>query len=155
MPTTTPAETPGGPASALIFADASGLIAYTLASDPDHSAAVAETHRRLRAGRRFLTTNYVFDEVVTRVRRVAGFLDARRAGDWILSSKVIQRYYIGVIMEARAWESHLKFHDQDFSFTDVTSMTVMARYGITEVLTFDSDFVRAGFTMLPGDRKSR
>ena len=89
------------------------------------------------------------------MRRLNGFLDARRVGDWILSSTAIRREYVDEAREAQAWRWYLKYHDQDFSFTDVTSMTVMRAYGLNEVFTFDSDFAKAGFTTLPRRGRAR
>jgi len=133
----------------LIFADSSGLIARFLEKDPNHAAAIGEMDRLVLEGRRFLTTNYIFDEVVTRVRRLAGFPWSRKVGDALLSSSLIRRVYLDQADEARAWDLYLKHQDLDLSFTDATSIGVMRRYRLEEAFTFDRDFSRAGFTVLP------
>lgn len=134
----------------LIFADSSGLIAYWCAGEERHERAVRAVREALRSGRRFLTTNYVFDEVVTRVRRRAGFAASRRAGEGLLRSRVITRITIDEDLEAFAWRLYERYQDHDFSFTDVTSFAVMRRAGIAEAFTFDEDFARAGFVAFPG-----
>ena len=132
-----------------VFADTSGLIAKFLERDENHAAAQREARRLSLEGRRFVTTNYVFDEVVTRTRRLAGFSWSRRVGEAILESKLIRRVFIDEAAEALAWGFYLKFSDQEISFTDAASFAVMRSHGLTEAFTFDRDFARAGFTMLP------
>jgi hypothetical protein len=133
----------------LVFLDSSGLIAYVVARDPDHRRAVGEFRRLLEAGGHFFTTNYVFDEVVTRVRRRAGYLASRRVGNDVLRSRVITRVFIDEELESRAWRLYEKYHDHELSFTDASSFAVMDRAGVREALTFDGDFRRVGYTMLP------
>ena len=133
----------------LVFADSSGLIARFLEKDPNHAAAVDEMDRLLLEGRRFVTTNYIFDEVVTRVRRLAGFPWSRRVGEAILSSTLIRRLYLDQAEEAHAWDLYLKHQDLNLSFTDATSIGVMKSYRLEEAFTFDQDFSTAGFIVLP------
>ena len=132
----------------LIFLDSGGLIAYFVTKDAYHSRAVSAIRRTLRAGGRFLTTNYVFDEVVTRVRRRGGYVASRRVGGEILKSKVITRIYVDQELEASAWDLYEKYHDHEFSFTDVVSFAVMDRAGLRDVLTFDDDFKRVGYAVV-------
>jgi len=133
----------------LVFADSSGLIAKFLEKDPNHTAAEEEMLRLVLDGRRFLTTNYIFDEVVTRTRRLAGFPWSRVIGEAILSSALIRKAFIDAEQEAHAWRLYLKYQEQDLSFTDATSIAVMKTYGLKEAFSFDDDFRRLGFTLLP------
>lgn len=139
----------------LVFLDSSGLIAYFVSKDAFHTRAVSAVRNTLRTGGRFLTTNYVFDEVVTRVRRRGGYIASRRVGDEIFKSKVITRIYIDQEMEASAWGLYEKYHDHELSFTDVVSFAVMNRAGLQEVLTFDDDFKRIGYTIVTGNEPNK
>src|SRR6185503_14039828 len=105
--------------------------------------------RLVLEGTMFLTTNYVFEETVTRTRRLAGFPWSRKIGGAIFSSALIRRVYLDVAEETHAWNLYLKHQDLDLSFTDATSFAVMESYGLKEAFTFDRDFSRAGFTVLP------
>lgn len=134
---------------AFVFADTSGLIARFVEDDAHHRSADRETRRLLREGRPFLTTNYVFDEVITRVRRIAGYEPSKSVGEAILGSRTIHRLYVTEEWERRAWVFYQKFRDHSLSFTDATSMAIMRAHSIQEVLTFDADFERAGFVALP------
>lgn len=137
-----------------VFADTSALVARFVERDANHGSADRESRRLLREGRRFLTTNYVFDEVVTRVRTLAGYESSRIAGDALLTSRTMQRLYLDEEWERRAWAFYQKYGDQKLSFTDATSMVVMKARGIKEAFTFDSDFEHAGFVILPRPRRS-
>ena len=139
----------------LIFADSSGLIAYLLRDDSFHEAAVRTVREHLREGGAFVTTNYVFDEVVTRIQRVASHAESVVAGEKILASTVIRRVYIGEDLEARAWKLYRKYQDKELSFTDVTCAALMGEMGIQVIFTFDGDFRKVGLEVLPVSRGSR
>ena len=135
--------------SNLVFADSSGLIAKALEGDPQHRIADHEIRRILRQGQRFMTSNYVFDETVTRVQRLTSHSRAAQVGDWILSSRVIQRIYIDEELESASWKLFLKYNDQNLSFTDASTIVIMKRFEIDEIFTFDSDFERVGHSRIP------
>ena len=42
-----------------------------------------------------------------------------------------------------------KYRQLELSMVDCVSFAVMQELGIKDVLTFDSDFMKAGFTVLP------
>ena len=50
----------------------------------------------------------------------------------------------------KGFEIYEKYDDKDWGLVDCISFVVMWERGITEVLTFDSDFEQAGFTILKG-----
>ena len=50
--------------------------------------------------------------------------------------------------EAEAELLLAQYHDQRFSYVDATSFVTMRHLGLREALTFDSDFVIAGFTLV-------
>lgn len=139
----------------LVFADTSGLVAKFVESDGCHAAADRTMRDLIAAGRRLLTTDFIFDEIVTRVRTIAPHEDAVAAGERILNSpRVIQLVEVDRALRGEAWIIFKKFKDQEFSFTDCTSFAAMKKFGIAEAFTFDSDFRKAGFTVMPS-RKGR
>ena len=136
----------------LVFADRSGLVGNFLAADRHHAPARRELRRILRDGRRFLTTDYVFDEVVTRVRSMAEHREAVAVGERILSSAMIDIVDVEPADRHEAWRLFKKYDDPKLSFTDCASFAVMRRFGLTEAFTFDEDFRNAGFSILPPKR---
>ncbi len=49
----------------------------------------------------------------------------------------------------RAWDLFTRYDDKVLSFTDCTSFALLRERGLTEVFTFDSDFVKVGFVERP------
>ncbi len=133
----------------LVFADTSALVGRFLERDERHSRAVQAMRRLLREGRHFVSTDYIFDEVVTRVRGRADHSSAVKAGEAILMSEVIDLVDIDPDLRKEAWRLFKKYRDQRFSFTDCTSFAVMRKYGIREAFTFDGDFTKIGFEVVP------
>jgi predicted nucleic acid-binding protein len=136
----------------LIFVDTSAFIARYVVDDAFHAAAVSEHERLMRAGCHYVTSNYVFDEMVTRVQHIAGHSVARQAGDLVLQHPCLLRRLIDERIERDAWKLHLKFGDQPLSFTDVTTVALMRELAIREIFSFDSDFDRVGLVRLPAAR---
>jgi predicted nucleic acid-binding protein len=98
--------------------------------------------------RSLVTTDYVVDETVT-------LLMARRAGgvlgeffELIEHSTALTLTPVGPGRFREACGYLLKHRDQGYSFTDVTSFIVMNELGMSDVLTEDRHFEKAGFRCL-------
>jgi predicted nucleic acid-binding protein len=133
----------------LVFVDTSALVGKFLEEDEHHARAVDAMRRLLREGRQFVSTDYIFDEVVTRVRGRADHASAVKAGESIISSEVFDLVEVDPSLRKEAWRLFKKYRDQKLSFTDCTSFAVMGKYGIREAFTFDDDFSKVGFDTLP------
>jgi uncharacterized protein len=119
----------------------------------DRREARHEEAARLMAGwgklhRPLVSTDYVVDETAT-------LLVARRAGgvlgeffELIESSAALTLTPIGPGRFRGACRYLLKHRDQGYSFTDVTSFIVMRELGMSEALTEDRHFAKAGFRCL-------
>ena len=129
-----------------IFVDTSFWYAHAFAGDPHHKAAV-DFLRRLPAP--LLTSNYIFDELVTILRYDFGHRAAAEYGKRLKESKICTLVHLSPADEEKAWELFLKYSDQDFSFTDCTSFVLMQRLEIKEAAAFDARFETAGFVRLP------
>jgi predicted nucleic acid-binding protein len=130
--------------------------AWLVFSD-DHDAAHAELvdlRRRYRDPRLpWVTTDYVLDELVTRLfpRRPFANAEAFCSGLFQAQTKgllLVERITAGRF--DRAWQLRLRYRDKPrISFTDLTSFVVMRELGIRHVLTADAHFTHAGFQRLP------
>ncbi|MEW6662956.1 MAG: type II toxin-antitoxin system VapC family toxin [Bacillota bacterium] len=58
----------------------------------------------------------------------------------LLSEKAARIIFVAPDYLARALEIFQKFYDQDFSFTDCTSLAIMEHLNIQEALAFDGHF---------------
>jgi hypothetical protein len=133
----------------LVFADTSALVGKLVESDPCHERATRALRDLLRRGQRLLTTDYIFDEVITRVLSVAGHDESVKAGEYILASRILDVVEVGSEVRQTSWARYKRHRDHSFSFTDCTSFVVMEKYRLEEAFTFDSDFRKAGFVTIP------
>jgi len=129
-----------------IFVDTSFWYAHAFAGDLHHKEAVDFLHR---VPAPLLTTNYIFDELVTILRYDFGYRVATEYGKRLKESKICTLVYLLPADEEKAWELFCKYDDQDFSFTDCTSFAFMQRLKIKEAAAFDVHFEIAGFIRLP------
>lgn len=129
-----------------VFVDTGAWFAFFVATDPDHDAvagALTGWEGRL------LTTDYVFDELVTLVRYRATHRDARRVGDALRAGSVTELIGLQRRDIDRAWERFTRNNDKRYSFTDCTSFAVMNRLGLDTAVAVDDHFRQAGFLVLP------
>ncbi len=130
----------------MIFVDTSFWVAYRNRRDPHHVHAVALLRKHAHSA--LITTNHVRGETWTFLRRRSGH---RAAVEFLDALAASPRISIATIPEdqeqaALAW---LRQHDErEYSFVDATSFVVMRHLRINEALTFDGDFLAAGFVEL-------
>jgi predicted nucleic acid-binding protein len=129
-----------------VFVDTGGWYALVDKKDPDHERAsfFVKSNRTP-----FLTTNFVFDEVITLIRRRLGWSIARDFGERLKESRFVSLVSVRDDDEGKAWEIFLKYRDHDFSYTDCTSFAVMQRLRIRTAFTFDAHFRILRFTTVP------
>ncbi len=128
-----------------MIVDTSALYAIVDAHDRNHRAALDVA--RLRAGTdSFSVTNYVVSEALSLVSRRLGMESAR-----VLQRRAIQAadiLWATPLEHAAAIEEFLD-SGRAMSFVDCATMATMRSRGIDTIFTFDDDFARAGFTVLP------
>ncbi len=127
----------------MIFVDTSFWTAVRDRRDDRHGIAV----RMLRsvADQDLMTTNHVRGETLTLLRRRAAHAAAVQFLDVLERSPRLSVVWVDEEheREALAW---LRRHDERaYSFVDATSFAVMREKRVRSVLTFDDDFVAAGF----------
>ena len=94
------------------------------------------------------TTDYVLDETFTLLFRRLSFKEAKESMD-IIDLAIREGYLRLERITAERFEKakslRIKFQDKPrISFTDLTSMVVMAEVGITRILTQDDHFTQVG-----------
>ena len=129
-----------------LFADTSFFYALAYKRDPHHAEAL-KLLNSLRIP--LLTSNYVFDELITILRYDFSHQISVQYGQSIRLSKLCSIMHISNEDEDAAWDIFVKYNDQKFSFTDCTSFAVMKRLNLKEVACFDVHFDTAGFIRLP------
>jgi len=90
-------------------------------------------------------SDYVFDEAITLTRtRTGSFAAAKRLSDRLRGSneypRVFEMLHVSAAVFADAVTVFERYDDQDLSFTDATTVALVERHGIDQVLSFDDDF---------------
>jgi predicted nucleic acid-binding protein len=131
-----------------LFIDTWGWLALRDKREPHHPE-VNGFYRdfRRRRGTAY-TTEYVLDETVTLLFRRLPFSTAKKSLESIQKAVAEGYLHLEWVTPERfekAKELRGKFQDKPrISFTDFTSIVVMAECGITEILTEDDHFLQVG-----------
>lgn len=129
-----------------VFVDTGAWFAFFNQADPDHetvSSALLPLEGRL------ITSDYVFDELVTLLRYCINHKMACAAGEALLNSQVATLLSVGQADINEAWRRFVAENDKRYSFTDCVSFALMKRIGLDTAVAVDPDFRRAGFSVLP------
>ena len=129
-----------------LFVDTTAWFGFFNASDPDHGRLVQllpEWEGRL------ITTDYVFDELVTLIRLRVGHAEACEAGELLRSRRCCRVVAVTEPDVAAAWQQFAREADKSYSFTDCTSFAAMKRLNLTTAAAVDDHFRQAGFRVVP------
>lgn len=110
-------------------------------------------HEELATKRaRLLTSDYVPDETVTRVRQLGGHLRAVTFLDLIREARRSRALAL-LRIDADAWDAaedlFRQRDDQALSFTDCTSFVLLQQNPVDEVFAFDEHFTMFGHNVRP------
>ena len=128
-----------------LFVDAGPLVAVINPGDQHEAAARRGWQRLAESNIPLVSSEHVLDEVATAICR---WQSPRRAADWVrqqLESRLIRWVSCGPQDWQMATDWLTRYSDQQISFTDALSFTLMRRLKITEAFTFDRHFTIAGF----------
>jgi uncharacterized protein len=129
-----------------IFVDSSAWYALLDADDRGHAVASQRFYRATELQRPMVSTNHVVAETYTLVRRRLGNRPALTFLQRTRDDPLVQRVFVSEAWERDAEHLLEQYDDQAFSYVDATSFVTMRHLGIDQVLTFDSDFLIAGFS---------
>ena len=133
----------------VVFVDSSGWIALLSARDGRHTDAERTVRELVRTRARLITTNLILAEVHRWLLFRAGPLAARTALDRLERSPSLELVFATPEHHTVAHASLERFADQRWSYTDAVSFAVMRARRCETALTFDRDFVVAGFRQVP------
>jgi len=132
-----------------VFIDSSAFVALYLQDDDFHKKAVGVLKKLQQEQRELVTSNFILDEVYTFIRAKRGKMVAVDFTHFLAENvDVVRVNRITIQDEQKALYYFSSLDGKGVSFTDCTSFALMKRMGIQEALTFDSDFKKAGFTIL-------
>ena len=131
------------------FLDTGFLFALEAADDQHHSAATNLWNHIRNQRVNFVTTSYVFDEVVTFFNSRGHHGKAVSIGETLLTSRLVTLVHVDEAMFAEAWRDFTHYADKRFPLTDCVSFVVMKHRRVKRALAFDKHFSQAGFERLP------
>ena len=134
----------------MIFVDTGAWIAVTDASDQYHRQAVKMYSLLKKQRERFVTTDYVIDETVTRLRYDAGHPSALRYLDLLIQAQEKGTLRIVYNTEAIFQEAITVFRRYDTidaSLTDCVSFVVCQQLEIPYAFSFDKHFPIMGISL--------
>ncbi len=131
-----------------IFVDSSALIALAKTNDDRHADA-RDFLAGLTGSFQFLTTDYILDETVTRLRDSLGAEKAAYFVEKILESRIYKIAFIDKRLFLASLKWLKKYADKPLSFTDCSSFALMEKLSLNKAFTFDDDFRKVGFEMVP------
>lgn len=137
-----------------LFVDTGAWIALLRRDDARHAEANA-FYKAAARDAKLITTNYVVDETVTRLRYDAGLrsaLDFKKALDHMIETDRVRLVWIDHRLEKEGLELLQRYADVTLSLTDATSAAVARRRKIGTIFGFDSDFRALGFDVAPAAR---
>src|SRR5262245_14196546 len=128
-----------------VFVDSGAWIAYFSIRDARHGEADVLLRAAVGTRRKLLTTNLIVAEVHRWFLFHAGIAPAAAALARLDATPLVRIVYTNSQHHraGRAWLA--KLADQRITYTDAVSFAVMAAMGCRAVLTFDHDFLVAGF----------
>ena len=135
----------------MIFVDSGAWIALSNQRDQNHTDAVTIYADLKRQRARFLTTDYVLDETITRLRYDVSHSVAVQFLDFIERAEKIDGLTVTEIDKTLLQEAKRLFRQYDsakLSFTDCTSFAVCQKHNISETYAFDDHFAMMGITVL-------
>ena len=135
-----------------VFVDTSAWISYFSRDDAYHTAVFQAFKSAIEEKMVICTSNYVFDETVTRLLYDASWNYASRFINFITQSvaaRSVVKLWVDEQVEVEALEVVEKYHEHKLSFTDATTVVLVKHFKIDSILTLDSDFVKLGLSVLP------
>ncbi len=137
----------------LIFVNSSGWLALYNTADPNHEAARQLWEDLRNQSVRFITTDYVLDQVYTALK-VFGSLHSAQAFQQVISkSALVRLFMVDSVIFDRAWKVFVDDEQPHWTFTDCVNYAIIQYAGVTEVFTFDPTFAAPGMVVLPSARK--
>lgn len=125
-----------------VFIDTGIFVALRNADDELHIRSKELMKRALKGEfGRIYTSDYIIDEaVITALVRTRRHDLAVDLGKYIIKSPRITKLWTTKDTFDAAWEKFKSFKDRPLTFSDCVSLTLMEKYRIKQLISFDSGF---------------
>ena len=135
-----------------VFVDTGGWYSVCMEKDRYHAAGSSYYTQLIQNRASLLTSDYVLDETLTRIRYDAGHAAAMKFAQLVELAEDAGK--LSVVRDTQdVWDEALRlfdqFHDQKLSFTDCTSFVIAQEANVDEVFAFDHHFLLVGLAIKP------
>ena len=130
-----------------LLADTGALLALFNPRDNLHQRA--RKFARDAAGTRFVVTELILSETVTRLRARTDAAHAADVGAALLSSRRYEVLFVDPPLVEAGLADLLRFADKRLSLVDAVSFAVIRALALDGSFTFDRDFSDCGFAVYP------
>ena len=135
-----------------LFVDSDGFVALSKEDDTNHDKAIKILQKAINIGVLFVTSNYVFSEVVTVLSQRSGHEAALRFIRRMKSPASGYNFeWIDENVEKEAINIFSQQTSKNVSFVDCTNMAVMKIKRIDAVFSFDDVYRKNGFSVFDAD----
>jgi predicted nucleic acid-binding protein len=131
----------------MVFIDTGAFIARYLVRDQFHEDALLKWQALEESNAQCITSNFVLDETLTLLGRMADYHFALEKAKILYASKSLTILRPGFSEELKALSWFEKYSDQRVSFTDCVSFVLMREAKAKQAFSFDQHFSRAGFQL--------
>ena len=134
-----------------VFIDTSAWMAYYLSDEPDHIPIKNLIKRSIKEKVEIVTSNDIVDETVTNFIYLKPQIAAKFIGfiSKSIATNSLTQLWVDEEIQREAFTLVQKFQEHKLSLTDATSIALMKKFSIKEIISLDSDFKKVGITTLP------
>ena len=133
----------------MIFVDTGAFLARYVQRDQHHRSATRAWTELEARGQRCATSSFVIDETLTLLARRVSYSFAVERGKALYASERLTILRPEREDEIAALQAFSKLADQEVSFTDCVSFSLMKRFRLRRAFTFDRHFTAAGLEVWP------
>jgi len=133
-----------------IFVDTGAWIALTDRSDQYYQRAIEAYSRLKKEHVQFITTDFVIDETVTRLRYDSNYQIALRCLEILVKAEqqgILQILYVDRTIFAEASSLFRQYDTATLSFTDCVSFAICEMHKLQRVFGFDRHFTMRGISL--------
>lgn len=138
----------------MIFVDTGAWIAFSDRHDCYHQESARIYTRLKQRKEQFLTTDYVLDETITRLRYDLNHAIAVKFLDFIEKAQeanALRVVFVDNDIFRMAENIFRRYDAVTFSFTDCTSFAICKKFHIAQAFSFDQHFTMMGIVLGKGE----
>ncbi len=126
-----------------VFFDTGAFLAFFIKEEPKHKEVLTKYLQYKQQSALFLTSDYILDELYTRLMYDFGKIIAENRIKTLtesINNQELKVFRVDEVIFKKAHEPFIKFAEHKISFTDATTYVMYKDFAIDEIFTLDKDF---------------